>query len=55
MINLGVFKSKMNFILYFKGNYIILFDPGNFYEDKYVLSDIYNILEQYNLDSFEFI
>ena len=53
--NLGVFKSRLDGILYSRGKYIILFDPGDFYEDNYVLSDAYNILEQYNLDSCKFI
>ena len=53
--NLGVFKSRLDGILYSKGKYIILFDPGDFYEDNYVLSDAYNILEKYNLDSCKFI
>ena len=55
MKNLGVFKSRLDGILYSKGKYIILFDPGDFYEDNYVLTDAYNILEQYNLDSCKFI
>ena len=53
--NLGVFKSRLDGILYSKGKYIILFDPGDFYEDNYVLLDAYNILEKYNLDSCKFI
>jgi len=55
MKNLGVFKSRLDGILYSKGKYIILFDPGDFYEDNYVLSDAYNILEKYNLDSCKFV
>ena len=53
--NLGVFKSRLDGILYSKGKYIILFDPGDFYEDNYVLLDAFNILEKYNLDSCKFI
>ena len=55
MKNLGVFKSRLDGILYSKGKYIILFDPGDFYEDNYVLLDAFNILEKYNLDSCKFI
>ena len=44
MKNLGVFKSRLDGILYSKGKYIILFDPGDFYEDNYVLLDAFNIL-----------
>ena len=55
MKNLGVFRSRLDGILYSKGKYIILFDPGDFYEDNYVLSDAFNILEKYNLDSCKFV
>ena len=55
MKNLGSFKSRLDGILYSKGKYIILFDPGDFYEDNYVLLDAYNIIEKYNLDSCKFI
>ena len=38
-----------------KGKYIILFDTGDLYEDNYVLSDAYNVIEKYNLDSCKFL
>ena len=41
----------MDGVLYSRGKYIILFDPGDFYEDNYVLEDAYNINEKYKLDS----
>ena len=53
--NLGVFRSRIDGILYSRGKYIIAFDTGDFYEDNYVLSDAYNIIEKYNLDSCKFL
>ena len=55
MNNLGVFRSRIDGILYSKGKYIIEFDTGDFYEDNYVLTDAYNIIKKYNLDSCKFI
>ena len=55
MTNLGVFRSRIDGILYSRGKYIILFDTGDLYEDKYVLSDAFNIMEKYNLDSCKFL
>ena len=52
--NLGVFRSRLDGILYSRGQYIILFDTGDFYEDNYILLDAYNIMEKYNLDSCKF-
>ena len=55
LINMGTFRSRLDGILYSKGRYIILFDPGDLYEDNYVLFDAYNILEKYKLDSCKFL
>ena len=55
MKNLVVFRSRIDGILYSRGKYIIAFDTGDFYEDNYVLSDAYNIIEKYNLDSCKFL
>ena len=49
--NMGVWRSRLDGILYSKGKYILLFDTGDIYEDNYVLEDAYNIIEKYNLDS----
>ena len=54
MKNLGLFRSRLDGILYSRGKYIIAFDTGDLYEDNYVLFDIYNIVEKYNLDSCKF-
>ena len=32
----------------------MLFDAGDLYEDNYVLTDAYNVIEKYNLDSCKF-
>ena len=53
--NLGLFRSRLNGILYSRGKYIILFDTGDLYEDNYVLLDAYNVMEKYNLDSCKFL
>ena len=55
MTNLGVWRTRLDGILYSRGQYIILFDVGDFYEDNYVLLDAYNVIEKYNLDSCKFL
>ena len=49
--NMGVWRSRIDGFLYSKGKYVIHFDPGDLYEDNYVLEDLYNIIEKYHLDS----
>ena len=49
--NMGLWRSRLDGILYSKAKYILLFDTGDIYEDNYVLEDAYNIMEKYNLDS----
>ena len=53
--NMGCWRSRIDGILYSKGKYIILFDPGDWYEDNYVLEDAFNLMEKYNLDSVKFL
>ena len=53
--NMGLFRSRLDGILYSRGKYIILFDTGDLYEDNYVLLDAYNVIEKYNLDSCKFL
>ena len=55
MINLGLYRARLNGILYSRGKYIIAFDAGDLYEDNYVLLDAYNVIKKYNLDSCKFI
>lgn len=53
--NLGLYRSRLDGILYSKGKYILAFDTGDFFEDNYVLTDTYNIIEKYKLDSCKFL
>ena len=53
--NLGCWRSRLDGILYSRGQYVILFDAGDLYEDNYVLLDAYNIIVKYNLDSCKFL
>ena len=53
--NMGCWRSRIDGILYSKGKYILLFDPGDWYEDNYVLEDAFNLIEKYNLDSVKFL
>jgi len=53
--NMGVFRTRLDGILYSRGKYIILFDAGDLYEDNYVLLDAYKIIKKYNLDSCKFL
>ena len=55
MTNLGVWRTRLDGIFYSRGQYVILFDAGDLYEDNYVLLDAYNVIEKYNLDSCKFL
>ena len=49
--NMGVWRSRIDGLLYSRGKYVIFFDTGDLYEDNYVLEDAYNIIDKYGLDS----
>jgi glycosyltransferase involved in cell wall biosynthesis len=49
--NMGVWRTRLDGFLYSKGKYILFFDTGDLYEDNYVLEDLYNLMEKYDLDS----
>ena len=49
--NMGVWRTRLDGFLYSKGKYVIHFDTGDLYEDNYVLEDLYEVAENYNLDS----
>ncbi len=49
--NLGVWRSRIDGFLYSNSKYVIHFDPGDIYEDNYVLEDLFNIISKYNIDS----
>ena len=49
--NMGVWRSRVDGFLYSRGKYIMTLDPDDLYEDNYVLEDLYNLMEKYELDS----
>ena len=49
--NMGVWRSRLDGFLYSKGKYIFHFDTGDLFEDNYVLEDLLDIVEKFNLDS----
>jgi glycosyltransferase involved in cell wall biosynthesis len=49
--NLGIWRSRIDGFLYSRAKYTIQFDPGDIYEDNYVLEDLYGIISKYNIDS----
>ena len=53
--NMGVWRSRIDGFLYSRGKYVIHFDPGDLYSDRFVLEDAFNIIEKYNLDSIKMI
>ena len=52
---MGVWRTRIDGVLYSRGKYILTLDNGDLYEDNYVLEDAYNIMEKYNLDSSKYI
>ena len=55
LYNLGLYRSRLDGILYSRGKYLLAFDTGDFFEDNYVLTDTFNIIEKYKLDSCKFL
>ena len=51
LYNMGVWRSRLDGFLYSRGKYIMTLDPDDLYEDNYVLEDLYNLMEKYELDS----
>ena len=49
--NMGVWRSRIDGLLYSRGKYVIHFDTGDLYADQFVLEDAFNLAEKYNLDS----
>lgn len=52
--NMGVWRSRLDGLLYSRGKYIINFDSGDLYADNLVLEESYDLLRKYNLDSIRF-
>jgi len=53
--NMGVWRTRIDGLLYSRGEYIIHFDTADMYADNLVLSDAYNIAKKYNLDSVKMV
>ena len=49
--NLGVWRTRIDGLLYSNAKYAIHFDCGDLYYDNYVLEDLYDLIEKYKLDS----
>ena len=49
--NMGVWRTRIDGLLYSRGKYVIFFDTGDLYSDNYVLEDSFNLVEKFNLDS----
>ena len=49
--NMGVWRTRIDGLLYSNGKYILFFDTGDLYADNYVLEDSFNLIEKYHLDS----
>ena len=52
---MGLWRTRIDGVLYSRGKYILTLDNGDLYEDNFVLEDAYNIMEKYNLDSSKYI
>ena len=52
--NMGVWRSRLDGLLYSRGKYIINFDVGDLYADNLILEDSYDLITKYNLDSVRF-
>ena len=50
----GLWRKRMDGLLYSKGEYILHMDAGHILADNLVLEDIYNIAQKYDLDSVRF-
>ena len=49
--NMGLWRTRLDGFLYSRGKYIMTFEVDDLYEDNYVLEDLYNLMEKYDLDS----
>lgn len=53
-INKGVYYSRVESILFAKGQYIILMDPDDLYLNENLFKELYNYNLKYNIDIIEF-
>ena len=51
LTNMGLWRTRIDGFLYSRGKYIMTLDPDDLYEDNYVLEDLYNLMEKYDLDT----
>lgn len=52
---MGVWRTRIDGLLYSRGEYIIHFDTADMYADNLVLFDAYHIAKKYNLDSVKMV
>ena len=50
----GLWRKRMDGFLYSKGKYILHVNAGDILADNYILDDIYNLAEKYELDTVRF-
>jgi len=51
---MGLWRTRMDGVLYSRGKYILHFDPGDILSDNFVLEDYYRLVTKYNLDTLRF-
>ena len=51
---MGLWRTRMDGILYSKGKYILNINPGDILSDNFVLQDYFRLAIQYNLDTVRF-
>ena len=52
--NMGAWRSRLDAFLYSNAPYVIHFDAGDFYSDNYILEDVYNLANKFDIDSVRF-
>ena len=51
---MGLWRTRMDGILYSRGKYILSINPGDMLSDNFVLEDYYRLSLQYNIDTVRF-
>ena len=52
--NMGIWRTRIDGVLYSNAKYVIQFDMEDYYTDNYILEDAYYLIKKYNLDSLRF-
>ena len=52
--DMGLWRKRLDGFLYSRGKYIIYINPGDIFADNFVLEDIYNLVNDYSLDTVRF-